>query len=61
MNVTFLENVPNYPKTHIQGEHLPIEEEYQFWDIPILDISEKLLESNNPIEPSEPSPIREGN
>ena len=35
MDVTFFENIPYYPKTHIQGEK-PMNQEYQFWDdIPV--------------------------
>ena len=38
MDVTFLENVPFYTKTHIQGKN-PINQqaEYQFWDVPVPD------------------------
>ncbi|WKA11799.1 hypothetical protein VitviT2T_029262 [Vitis vinifera] len=38
MDMTFLENVPFYTKTHIQGENLVNQQaEYQFWDVPVPD------------------------
>ncbi|KAK2972923.1 hypothetical protein RJ640_015638 [Escallonia rubra] len=70
MDVTFLENVPYYPKTHIQGENSVSQEEYQFWDIPTLDIPLRLSESHSQpdiepsqsdIQPSDPNLIQGGN
>ncbi|KAK2970304.1 hypothetical protein RJ640_027163 [Escallonia rubra] len=70
MDVTFLENVPYYPKTHIQGENSVSQEEYQFWDIPTLDIPQRLPQSHSQldvesfqsdIQPSDPSLIQGGN
>ncbi|RVW94789.1 Retrovirus-related Pol polyprotein from transposon TNT 1-94 [Vitis vinifera] len=51
MDVTFLENVPFYTKTHIQGEN-PVNQqaEYQFWDVPVPDFG--VPEPNFSSEPS---------
>ncbi|RVW79569.1 Retrovirus-related Pol polyprotein from transposon RE1 [Vitis vinifera] len=51
MDVTFLENVPFYTKTHIQGENLVNQQvEYQFWDVPVPDFG--VPEPNFSSEPS---------
>ena len=51
MDVTFLENVPFYTKTHIPGEN-PVNQqvEYQFWDVPVPDFG--VPEPNFSSEPS---------
>ena len=57
MDVTFLENVPFYTKTHIQGEN-PVNQqaEYQFWDVPVPDfgVPEPNFSSEPSMAPDEP-------